>query len=213
MLVWDLPIRLFHWSMAGLFGLMWFTGEQGGDWLRYHQLAGVAVATLLIFRLLWGVLGSETARFRRFLAGPQTVRRYLLGELSEAERPGHNPLGGWMVVIMLVALSVQVLSGLFAADVDSYLYDGPLARHVASEVAESITAWHKASFGVLLALVSLHLLAILTYRMVKKKNLVLPMITGYKAVEAQVQPLRFASHRLALLLLSGTAGVLYVLLS
>ncbi|EEG08369.1 cytochrome b/b6 domain-containing protein [Pseudogulbenkiania ferrooxidans] len=211
-LVWDLPLRLFHWGMAGLFGAMWFTGKQGGDWLHYHQLAGFTLATLLLFRLVWGVFGSETARFGRFVAGPRTVVRYLRGELSEAEQPGHNPLGGWMVLALLCTLSLQVLSGLFAADVDSYLYDGPLAARVAGEVAERITAWHKASFDALLVLVSLHLLAILVYRVVKRKNLVLPMITGYKAIDGQVRSLHFAPAGLALLALGGSAGVFYALL-
>lgn len=211
-LVWDLPLRLFHWVLVALFGSMWFTGKQGGDWLQYHLLAGEALAALLLFRLVWGVCGSETARFHRFLAGPRTVLRYLRGRLSEAERPGHNPLGGWMVLVMLLALASQVLSGLFAADVDSYIYNGPLSAHIASELSERLTAWHKASFVVLLGLVSLHLSAIVLYRVVKRQNLVLPMLTGYKVIEGSARPPRVASGALALLVLGGSVGVFFALL-
>jgi cytochrome b len=94
--VWDAPTRLFHWSLVLLFAGMWFTGEQGGDWLHYHIWCGEAIAALLLFRLIWGVVGSETARFRQFVKGPAAIRRYLRG--GEAEQPGHNPLGGLMVV-------------------------------------------------------------------------------------------------------------------
>jgi cytochrome b len=90
--VWDWPTRLFHWSLVLLFGGMWFTGEQGGDWLQYHIWSGEAIAVLLLFRLIWGVMGSETARFSQFVKGPAAIRAYLQGKWTP--RPGHNPLGG-----------------------------------------------------------------------------------------------------------------------
>ncbi|PRP70523.1 hydrogenase [Chromobacterium amazonense] len=207
--VWDVPTRLFHWTLVVLFGAMWFCAEQGGDWLQYHIYCGVALASLLVFRLIWGVVGSQTARFSNFVRGPRTIVRYLKGELPEREAPGHNPLGGWMVVVMLLALGAQVLTGLFAADVDSYLYDGPLAKHIDSGLAESATGAHKLLFNGLLGLVALHLTAIVLYRVVKKQNLVGPMLTGYKKMAGEKPRLHFAHGALALAALLLSAGGLY----
>ncbi|POB00440.1 hydrogenase [Chromobacterium sinusclupearum] len=207
--VWDVPTRLFHWALVVLFGAMWLCAEQGGDWLQYHIYCGVALASLLVFRLIWGVVGSQTARFSSFVHGPRTIVRYLKGELPEREAPGHNPLGGWMVVVMLLALGTQVLTGLFAADVDSYLYDGPLAKHIDSGLAESATGAHKLLFNGLLGLVALHLTAIVLYRLVKKQNLVGPMLTGYKKIAGEQPRLHFAHGALALAALLLSAGGLY----
>ncbi|KIA79748.1 hydrogenase [Chromobacterium piscinae] len=207
--VWDVPTRLFHWTLVVLFGAMWFCAEQGGEWLQYHIYCGVALASLLVFRLIWGVVGSQTARFSNFVRGPRTIVRYLKGELPEREAPGHNPLGGWMVVVMLLALGAQVLTGLFAADVDSYLYDGPLAKHIDSGLAESATGAHKLLFNGLLGLVALHLTAIVLYRVVKKQNLVGPMLTGYKKMAGEKPRLHFAHGALALAALLLSAGGLY----
>lgn len=207
--VWDVPTRLFHWTLVVLFGAMWFCAEQGGEWLQYHIYCGVALASLLVFRLIWGVVGSQTARFSNFVRGPRTIVRYLKGELPEREAPGHNPLGGWMVVVMLLALGAQVLTGLFAADVDSYLYDGPLAKHIDGGLAESATGAHKLLFNGLLGLVALHLTAIVLYRVVKKQNLVGPMLTGYKKMAGEKPRLHFAHGALALAALLLSAGGLY----
>ncbi|OHX11732.1 hydrogenase [Chromobacterium sphagni] len=207
--VWDMPTRLFHWTLVALFAAMWFCAERGGEWLQYHIYGGVAMASLLLFRLIWGVAGSQTARFSSFVRGPRAILRYLRGELPEHEAPGHNPLGGWMVVAMLLALAFQVLTGLFAADVDSYLFDGPLARHVDSSLAESLTSVHKLLFNGLLGLVALHVAAIVLYRVVKKQNLLLPMLTGYKRMAGRKPQLHFAHGALALLALLLSAGGLY----
>ncbi|AXE32424.1 hydrogenase [Chromobacterium phragmitis] len=207
--VWDVPTRLFHWTLVGLFCAMWYCAEQGGEWLQYHIYCGVALASLLVFRLIWGVIGSQTARFASFVRGPKAILRYLRGELPEHEAPGHNPMGGWMVVLMLLALAAQVLTGLFAADVDSYLYDGPLAKHLDSGLAESATGIHKLLFNGLLGLVALHIAAIVVYRVVKKQNLVGPMLTGYKKMAGEKPSLRFAHGALALAALLLSAGGLY----
>lgn len=210
--VWDAPTRLFHWTLVALVAGMWFSGKQGGDWLEYHIFCGVALAALLLFRLVWGVVGSQTARFASFVKGPASILRYLRGELPERDAPGHNPLGGWMVVAMLLALLAQVATGLFAADIDSYLYDGPLAKHIDSSLAESLTNVHKLLFNGILALVALHLTAIIMYRLVKKQNLVLPMLTGYKKMAGDAPRLKFASGLLALGLALGCAALARVVL-
>lgn len=211
--VWDLPTRLFHWSLVGLVAAMWASGEQGGEWLQYHVWCGIALAVLLLFRVLWGMAGSQTARFASFVRGPVGVLAYIKGQVTEQDNPGHNPLGGWMVVLMLLALLVQVGTGLFASDVDSYLFNGPLAGKIASDLSESLTSFHKNFFNLILALVALHVSAIIAYRVFKKQNLVRPMITGYKQMDGQPSPLMFKPLIMAVvtLLLSGLA--VYLLLT
>ncbi|NHR06016.1 hydrogenase [Chromobacterium haemolyticum] len=211
--VWDVPTRLFHWALVILFCGMWYSGEQGGDWLQYHIWCGSGLASLLLFRLIWGVIGSQTARFGNFIKGPRSIVRYLRGELTENEQPGHNPLGGLMVLAMLLALLAQVGTGLFAADVDSYLYDGPLAKLLSGDAAEAATSFHKGFFNVILGLVGLHLLAIIAYRLFKKNNLVKAMITGKKAIAGDVPRLEFAPAVIALVALLVSSGGVYVLLT
>ncbi len=211
--IWDLPTRLFHWTLVGLFGAMWYTGETGGDLLQYHIWCGYGVATLVLFRLIWGVLGSETARFRHFVKGPSAILAYLKGRLPEHRVPGHNPLGALMVLLLLGLLAVQVGTGLFAADVDSYAFDGPLAKLIDGGLAEQLTAVHKLLFNGLLAAVGLHLAAIVFYRLVKKQNLVEAMLSGYKKFEAEVDKLVFTPAIIALVTLLVSAGSVYVLVT
>jgi cytochrome b len=208
--VWDAPTRFFHWTLVALFAGMWFSGEQGGDWLHYHVLCGEAVAALLLFRLIWGVVGSETARFSQFVKGPAAIRRYLRGEVV-GQQPGHNPLGGLMVVGLLAVLLLQVASGLFASDVDSYTFDGPLAKLITSGLSESITGFHKLLFNFILLLVAMHVAAIVAYRVLRKQNLVKPMLTGYQEVSGDVPPLRFRSGLLAVLALLAASGGVFLL--
>ncbi|MDC7701499.1 cytochrome b/b6 domain-containing protein [Vogesella indigofera] len=199
--VWDVPTRLFHWTMLPVFAGLWFTGEQGGDWMEWHLRLGMLMLVLLLFRVLWGLCGSQTARFSNFLAGPARIRAYLAGQLPVTAQPGHNPLGGWMVLALLLALLLQAGLGLFAADVNSYLYDGPLKVLIDGELAEQVTGWHKSSFDVLLLLAAVHVLAVLFYKVGRNTDLVRPMLSGMKALPADAVPLRFAPLWLALVLL------------
>ncbi|WP_215782316.1 cytochrome b/b6 domain-containing protein [Paludibacterium sp. B53371] len=209
--VWDVPTRVFHWTLVLLFAGMWWTGTQGGDWLRYHIWCGEGVAVLLVFRLLWGFLGSQTARFSDFLKGPGVIRRYLRGHLPEAQQPGHNPLGGLMVLALILTLLFQVASGMLSSDVDSYLFDGPLAHLVSSSASESITSVHKLFFDLIMVLVVLHVAAVLAHKVFKKQNLVHAMLSGRKAIEGEVAPLYFAPLRLALLSLALAVGAVAAL--
>ena len=171
--VWDLPVRLFHWSLVLLVPALWWTAET--DRMDTHMLLGEIMLGLLLFRLLWGVLGSSTARFASFVKGPRAVLRYLRGG---ARGLGHNPVGGWSVVLMLLALSVQVGLGLFASDEDG-IYSGPLSRHMPDlESAHTLAERHETVFWVIVALIALHVLAILWYRLVRRDDLVTPMLTG-----------------------------------
>ncbi len=171
-LIWDLPIRLVHWLIAVLIPFSWWSAHS--DHLSWHRLSGYTVLGLLLFRLLWGVMGSSTARFAQFLAGPRRVALYLRGRL--AAPVGHNPLGGWSVVALLTVLLIQVGLGLFAVDEDA-IEAGPLSKFVSFDTGRAITHWHHQIFWVLVALIGLHLAAILIYAL-RRRNLVEPMITG-----------------------------------
>ncbi|MGM0411704.1 MAG: cytochrome b/b6 domain-containing protein [Pseudomonadota bacterium] len=196
--VWDLPVRLFHWLLVAAFALSWYSGEQGLEWVNIHVWSGYTIITLVGFRVLWGLAGSETARFSGFLQGPRAVLTYLRGWLrGEGHTLGHNPAGGWMVLVMLVLLLAQGLTGLFATD--DIFFDGPLGGWVGSSTQSWLTGWHKTIFDMLLVLVALHIVAIVVYRLVRREDLVRPMITGYKREEAR-QPAMAPLVRAAVLL-------------
>lgn len=169
--VWDLPVRLFHWAIVLLVPALWWTAETHR--MEWHLVLGEVMLGLILFRLLWGVLGSSTARFSAFVKGPAAVVRYLRGN---GRAFGHNPLGGWSVVVMLAALGIQTGLGLFASDEDGIWY-GPLAS-TDLESAHTIAERHETFFWILVALIALHVLAILYYLLAKRDNLVTPMITG-----------------------------------
>jgi len=153
--IWDLPTRLFHWLLVGLIGLSWWSAEYHFD--DIHIWSGIAVLSLLIFRLLWGVFGSSTARFASFVKGPKAVFGYLQGTWRGI---GHNPLGALSVVALLAMVGVQVGLGLFASDEDGIM-QGPLARLIGFDAQETVTDLHEDLFNVLLALAALHVAAIL----------------------------------------------------
>lgn len=169
--VWDLPVRLFHWAIVLLIPALWWSAETHR--MDLHILLGEVMLGLILFRLLWGVLGSSTARFASFVRGPAAVIRYLRGG---SRALGHSPLGALSVVAMLLALAVQTGLGLFASDEDG-IYYGPLAS-TDLETAHTIAERHETFFWVLVALIALHVLAVLYYLLVKRNNLVTPMVTG-----------------------------------
>lgn len=171
--IWDAPTRIFHWSIVLLIPFLWWTAEEGR--LDLHIPAGLAMLGLVLFRLLWGLFGSSTARFARFVKGPRAIARQLGGRALPVI--GHSPLGALSVLAMLAALATQVGLGLFATDEDG-LVSGPLAHLVSYETSEALTDWHDTMFDLLLILVGLHLAAILFYALVKRRNLTGHMITG-----------------------------------
>jgi cytochrome b len=182
--VWDLPVRLFHWALVALLGYSWWSGEHHDmDW---HRLSGYTILALIVFRLYWGVVGSRTARFTQFLRGPRTAFAYLgkLGRRPYQAADGHNPIGGWSVVLMLAALSVMVLAGLFSVDVDG-LESGPLADYVSFDTGRWAAGVHHLTFNVLLALVALHVAAILFYLVGLRHNLITPMLHGRRRAGAE----------------------------
>lgn len=179
--VWDLPTRLFHWSLAAcVIGLV-ITGNVGGNAMVWHGRLGYAVLTLLLFRVVWGLVGGRWSRFASFLYGPASVIAYLRGQGRPAHGVGHNPLGMFSVFALLLVLLAQVGSGLFADD--EIAFSGPLAGLVSGDWVSQATSYHKkVGKLILIALVALHLAAIAFYRLVRKQNLVRPMIVGDKDV-------------------------------
>ena len=174
--VWDLPVRIVHWAIAVLVGFSWWSAE--AETLEWHYRSGVALLGLVLFRLVWGVIGSSTARFSGFVRGPRTILDYLRGR-SEFVL-GHNPLGALSVLALLFMLSLQLGLGLFAADEDGLL-SGPLSHLLDEETVETVTELHETSFEVLKWLIALHVAAVLYYLLVRRKNLVSPMLSGRTA--------------------------------
>jgi cytochrome b len=196
--VWDLPIRLFHWLLTALIAFSWWSvHNHHTDW---HIWSGIAILTLLVFRLLWGVFGSSTARFANFVRGPGAVRAFLHDRKSWRVA-GHTPLGALSIVAMLGAVAVQVGLGLIATDPDG-LNEGPLARLVSLPVSETARDIHEYWFYVVLALIVLHVGAIIFYKVFRGQKLLKGMITGRIALEPGVEPMRPARWWVALLCLA-----------
>ena len=181
--IWDIGTRLFHWSLVVCVGAAWYLGQFGPNVMTLHFYFGYAVIGLLIFRVVWGLVGPAPARFAHFLYGPRATLRYMatLKQRKPSYWPGHNPVGALSVFAVLAALIVQVSTGLFT-DPDDYINVGPLAGTVSSEANRMATFVHNRVAYVILALVVLHLAAIVFYKRYKGENLVTPMITGWKMV-------------------------------
>jgi len=176
--LWDLPTRLFHWFLAVLVGAAIVSGEIGGNLIDWHSRFGIAIAGLVAFRLVWGLVGSYTARFSSFVRGPAAIRAYLRGEWHGI---GHNPLGALSVLGLLALLALQVGTGLFANDDISF--QGPLAALISKDLSDTLHKAHEISLNILLLVLGLHIAAIVFYARVKGENLLLPMLTGKKTVE------------------------------
>ena len=179
-LVWDLPLRLFHWALVGLIAFSYATAELDVGSMQLHIYSGYAILTLLIFRILWGFLGSPPARFRNFLRTPARTLAYARDLLTgrEARYLGHNPLGALSVLAFILLIGLQVGTGLFADD--EILTQGPLAPLVSSDLRDSLTGLHHSNFNYIVALIAIHLLAVAFHSIVKREGLIRAMITGRK---------------------------------
>ena len=204
--IWDLPTRLFHWLLLLLVVASFVTGWVGGNLIEWHARAGIAITGLLAFRLVWGFVGSTYARFAHFVPGPGRVLAYVRGQWRGL---GHNPVGALSVLALLAILIFQAVSGLVAND--DIAFEGPLYALVDKATSDSLSSLHRQNFWIIIGLVSLHVLAIAFYALVKKDNLVKPMITGVKAVEDPAhRPARGGGLVAFIIALAITAGVLYV---
>jgi cytochrome b len=201
--VWDLPTRLFHWTLVVLVGLSWWSAEN--DQQELHLYLGYGVLSLLLFRIGWGLAGSSTARFSSFVRGPGAVVRYVRNRFHWP-LAGHAPLGALSVLALLAMLFVIVGTGLFAADEDG-LFSGPLAYLVSVGVSDTMTGLHEELFDVLLVLIGLHVAAILLYRLALGRNLLGPMITGKAELEPGVEPMRAGKWWVALICLVAAIAI------
>ena len=171
-LLWDLPTRVFHWTVVFGVCLAWWSAEN--EHYDIHEWTGYALLVLLVSRIAWGFLGSVHSRFSDFLAGPKTIIAYLRDGVSPT--PGHNPLGGWSVVALLTLLLLQAISGLFNSD--DILFSGPLYYAAEAQVRDYMGLIHDWAFDILLALVALHIVSVCYYQFGKKQTLIQPMLFG-----------------------------------
>ena len=195
--IWDLPTRLFHWLLVVLVALQFATAEFDLLSMQWHYWFGYATLALILFRVAWGIVGSQTSRFTDFVRGPVVVAGYLKEQISASSpasdaqpNVGHNPLGGWSVLVMLLCLLLQTVSGLFASDgIDE---DGPFADLVSNATVKLMTRLHHLGETALLVLICLHIAAVLLHWVLKHDNLILPMLTGSKRI-GRTRPLYFVS--------------------
>lgn len=184
---WDLPTRLFKWSLVALILVAWVSSGFSDPDMTVHKAAGYGVLVLVVYRALWGIFGSSTARFSGFVRSPAAVWTYLKAlRLNRAGRYlGHNPAGGLMVIGLIVVCGVQVLLGMFSSD--GVTASGPFAGLVGDTVSSWAASIHAAWFYfAILALAGLHIVANFYYQFVKRENLIGAMITGRKRREAYV---------------------------
>jgi cytochrome b len=208
--LWDAPVRLFHWALAALVIFSYATGKIGGSWLEWHMRSGYAILALLAFRIAWGIVGSETARFASFLRGPGATIAYARGLLSR-EGPttfGHTPTGGWMIVAMLAILAVQAASGLFVDD--EIATQGPLAVKVPNAFVAKMSALHSYNQWLIVAAVALHVAAIAFYQGYLKADLIGPMIHGKAEARGQRAPKLAPAWLAAALFALACAAVYYL---
>ena len=211
----DLPVRVFHWVLAALTCFSWWSGTQGGDMtlMTYHLWSGYSILTLLLFRIAWGFVGSTHARFSDFLYGPRAIVEFIktLPRREAARFAGYNPLGGLSVLLIFVSIALQIGTGLFAND--DIVTEGPLYKWVSKGTSDFLTTLHSYNFYVLLALVSLHVAAVLFHLVYKSENLFTPIFNGNKLLsqDAASAEARDPGPGLALLVFGVAALGVYLL--
>ena len=177
--VWDLPIRLFHWLLVFCIAGSLISVNLGGNAIQWHARFGYCILTLLVFRIIWGFIGSTHARFASFFPTRQGLLNYLQGQ--GPQYLGHNPLGALSVFALLFALSIQVSTGLFVDD--EIAFQGPFAKYVSNSTVSLLSRIHDANQVVIYTLIAIHIAAIIYYKKYKGKNLVKPMLDGDKEID------------------------------
>lgn len=207
--VWDLPTRLFHWILVIAFAVSSYSAFQDkfGDFAAIHLWSGFIVLALVSWRILWGLFGSETSRFSSFMKSPKAALAYskTLGSKEKSDEVGHNPLGGYSVLLMVLLLLAQAALGLFASD--GMFFEGPLSHM--SENTSDITELHETLGYILFGVIGLHILMIIYYALRKRSNLLLPMITGKKETQITSKEPSMRSSVMALLILGLISASLY----
>jgi cytochrome b len=209
--VWDLPTRIFHWALVACICGSVVTSQIGGNAMPWHFRFGYSIASLLLFRIVWGFVGGRWSRFASFIYSPATVVRYLRGSREPEHTVGHTPLGAGSVFAMLAILVAQVGTGVLSDD--EIAAAGPMTRFVSGATVDLATHYHKGiGKYVLLGLVALHITAIVFY-LLKRENLLQPMMGGDKSTEAKVQGSRddSRSRTTAAIVFALCAGLVAVL--
>jgi cytochrome b len=211
--VWDLPVRIFHWLLALLILLSWYTVEVSNN-MNIHMLSGYTILSLVSFRIIWGFVGPRYARFASMEYRPRDIwlyaRTFFTREPSRSA--GHTPLGGVSVLAMLVVVSVQATTGLFATDED--FYAGPLNEYVSNSTGRALTEVHEVNFNILLGLICLHIAAVFYYLYFKRENLITAMFTGKKALGPAGGPSAEGSKlALAVGLMAAIAAAVYLMVN
>jgi cytochrome b len=181
--IWDLPTRTFHWLLDLGVATSYLTGGEEGWLFVVHTASGYLIAVLLLFRVIWGVIGSPRSRFRDFVHGPRTVAGYVrsLLALRPARHIGHNPLGGWMVILMLIVLSITVGTGLFSGEEGGA--SGLFLPLIAAPGSEGLGEVHEVFANIIVILAVIHVCAVLLDWWLTRENLVSAMISGSKQLD------------------------------
>ena len=203
--LWDLPTRLCHWMIVVCIALSWWSAEE--QRYQLHEWSGCTLIVLVLGRVIWGFIGSRHSRFSDFLVGPAKVLAYLRGQGSDSA--GHNPLGGWSVLAMLLAVMLQACLGLFATD--DIFTQGPLFSWVSKVTSYRLTRLHRLNQYVIMGLTAVHLFAILFHLFVKGENLIKPMLTGVKSWTGVHRAPSMAPAWLAALVAVLSAGAVYLI--
>lgn len=208
--VWDLPTRIFHWSLACLFLFLILSVKVFDNMMEWHMRAGYGVIALLVFRIFWGLFGSHFSRFTQFIKSPLTALRYLLDIFSgkASHELGHNPAGAWMVVCLLLALAVQAGTGLFISD--EIFWDAPFYGVLSDEMTSWAGQIHHTLQNVLIAFVCVHIAAVLWHRFRYRDPLIAAMIHGYKPVSGELPAVRTDTPILALMLSLGLSIGIFI---
>ena len=212
MRIWDLPTRLFHWVLVLLIIGSYVTIKT--NMLALHMLCGETILVLVLWRLVWGLVGSDTARFSRFIRSPFAAIRHLLHfpRREPDTQIGHNEAGGWMVLGLLALLLAQISTGLFGRNDEDFV-EGPLSKLIAGPLSEKLMSLHFLIFDVLQIVVLLHVIAIIAYAVVKRHDLVRPMFTGKKRLPAATPAPRMASTVMAVAILVVASGAVWLVVT
>ena len=199
--VWDGFIRGFHWLLVIALGVLYISGEEG--WLELHFVTGYVLLALMLARLIWGVIGSETARLSKLINHPAKVVNALKGK---EDRVGHNAAGSLMVVLFFILIFLQLVTGLFTTD--DILVDGPLVQYVSYDLVELAGSIHHSNIDFIITAIALHILAIIAYRL-KGKNLIKALLTGSTESNLQ-QPEMEAGWKAYVIFLLLAVGLIYI---
>jgi cytochrome b len=211
-LIWDIPTRLFHWLLAICIVAQWATAELADDLMNWHFYIGYFTLGLIIFRLVWGFIGPRHARFSQFLVSPTKSWHYFKNLLLRKEKsyPGHNPVGGLIVPVVIIVIGIQAISGLFATD--DVLHSGPYMSSVGTDMQATLDWLHHKTFDLITVIIVVHLLALIWHKFVAKDHIIKAMLTGEK--EAPIEDGITSSKILtAIILITVIAAVLYTLVA